>query len=165
MITEMFDGAVFVSPSPGFGHADAVLALAGRLRAAAPPWLRVLASPFPVRLGRQTELCPDVFVARYVDLTRDELTAPPLLAVEVRSPGSGVLDLSVKRLVYARHRVPSFWVVDPEAPALTALELDEDGDGDYRAVAEVVGSEAFTAVRPFPVRFSALDLVAGMQPC
>lgn len=163
MITEMFDGAVFVSPSPGFGHADAVLALAGRLRAAAPPWLRVLAAPFPVRLGRQTELCPDVVVARYVDLTRDELTAPPLLAVEVRSPGGGLLDLSLKRVVYARHRVPSFWVVDPEAPALTALELDEDGD--YRPVADVVGSEAFSAVRPFPVRFSALDLVAGMQPC
>jgi len=163
MITEMFDGAVFVSPSPGFGHVDAVLALAGRLRAAAPPWLRVLASPFPVRLGRQTELRPDVFVARYVDLTRDELTAPPLLAVEVRSPGSGLLDLSVKRGVYARHRVPSFWVLDPEAPALTALELDEDGD--YRVVADVVGGDAFAAVRPFPVRFSALDLVAGLQPC
>jgi Uma2 family endonuclease len=163
MIAEMFDGAVFVSPSPGFGHVDAVLALAGRLRATAPPWLRVLASPFPVRLGRQTELRPDVFVARYVDLTRDELTAPPLLAVEVRSPGSGLLDLSVKRGVYARHRVPSFWVLDPEAPALTALELDEDGD--YRVVADVVGGEAFVAVRPFPVRFSALDLVAGLRPC
>ena len=163
MIAEMFDGAVFVSPSPGFGHVDAVLALAGRLRAAAPPWLRVLASPFPVRLGRQTELRPDVFVARYVDLTRDELTAPPLLAVEVRSPASGLLDLSLKRGVYARHRVPSFWVLDPEAPALTALELDEDGD--YRVVADVVGGDAFAAVRPFPVRFSALDLVAGLQPC
>ena len=163
MIAEMFDGAVFVSPSPGFGHVDAVLALAGRLRAVAPPWLRVLASPFPVRLGRQTELRPDVFVARYVDLTRDELTAPPLLAVEVRSPGSGLLGLSVKRGVYARYRIPSFWVLDPEAPALTALELDEDGD--YRVVADVVGGDAFAAVRPFPVRFSALDLVKGLQPC
>jgi Uma2 family endonuclease len=163
MITEMFDGAVFVSPSPGFGHVDAVLALAGRLRAAAPPWLRVLGAPFPVRLGRRTELCPDLLVARYVDLTRDGLTAPPLLAVEVRSAGTGLLDLSVKRGVYARHRVPSFWVLDPEAPALTALELDEDGD--YRVVADVVGSESFATARPFPVRFSALDLVAGLQPC
>ena len=163
MIAEMFDGAVFVSPSPGFGHADAVLALAGRLRAAAPPGLRVLASPFPVRLGRRTELCPDLVVARYVDLTRDELTAPPLLAVEVRSPGGGLLDLAVRRLVYARHRIPSFWVVDPEAPALTALELADDGD--YRVVADLLGDEEFAAVRPFPVRFSALDLVAGMQPC
>jgi Uma2 family endonuclease len=163
MITEMVDGAVFVSPSPGFGHVDAVLALAGRLRTAAPPWLRVLAAPFPVRLGRRTELCPDLLVARYVDLTRDGLTAPPLLAVEVRSAGAGLLDLSVKPGVYARHRVPSFWVVDPDAPALTALELDEEGD--YRVVADVVGSEAFAAGRPFPVRFSPLDLVAGMEPC
>lgn len=162
MIAEMFDGAVFVSPSPGFGHADAVLALAGRLRGAAPPWLRVLASPFPVRLGRRTELCPDLVVARYVDLTRDELTEPPLLAVEVRSPGGGLLDLGVRRVVYARHRVPSFWVVDSEAPALTVWELADDGD--YRVVADLVGDEVFTAVRPFPVRFSALDLVAGMQP-
>ena len=93
MMTEMLDGAVFLSPSPGFGHADAVLALAGVLRAAAPPGLRVLAAPFPVRLGRQTELRPDLLVARYVDLIRDELTVPPLLAVEVafagqRRPGS-----------------------------------------------------------------------------
>ena len=74
-----------------------MLTLAGMLRAAAPPELRVLAAPFPVRLGRQTELRPDLLVARYVDLVRDELTAPPLLAVEVRSPASDVLDRSLKR--------------------------------------------------------------------
>jgi len=162
MITEMFDGAVFVSPSPGFGHTDAVLALAGALRVAAPPWLRVLTAPFPVRLGRQTELRPDVLVARYVDLTRDELTAPPLLAVEVRSPGTGLLDRSLKRAVYARHRVQSYWLVDPETPSLTALELDEEGD--YVTVAEVTGGEPFTAVRPFPVRVTPLDLAAGVRP-
>jgi Uma2 family endonuclease len=163
MISEMFDGAVFISPSPGFGHADAVLALAGVLRTAAPPGLRVLAAPFPVRLGRQTELRPDVLVARYVDLVRDELTAAPLLAVEVRSAGSGLLDRSLKRSVYARFRIPSYWLVDPEAPAITALELDEDGD--YATVAEVVGGQLFVAERPFPVRVRPLDLVAGMRPC
>ena len=163
MIAEMLDGAVFVSPSPGFGHADAVLALAGTLRAAAPPDLRVLAGPFPVRLGRRTELRPDVLVARYVDLTSDELVAPPLLAVEVRAPGSDLLDRAVKRGVYARHGVPSYWLLDPAAPALTALELDEAGD--YRTVADVVGPEVFPAVRPFPVELSPLALVAGMRPC
>ena len=53
MMSEMFDGAVVMSASPGFGHADAVLALAGVLRAAAPPGLRVLSAPFPVRLGNR----------------------------------------------------------------------------------------------------------------
>jgi Uma2 family endonuclease len=163
MMSEMFDGAVVMSPSPGFGHADAVLALAGLLRAAAPPSLRVLSAPFPVRLGRQTELRPDLVVARYVDLVRDELTAPPLLAVEVGSPASDVVDRSLKRVVYSRHRVPSYWLVDPETPALTVLELD--GAGDYRPVADVVGAEAFLALRPFPVRVCPLELVAGLRPC
>ena len=163
MMSEMFDGTVVLSPSPGFGHADAVLTLVGVLRAAAPPDLRVLAAPFPVRLGRQTELRPDVLVARYVDLVRDELTAPPLLVVEVRSPASDLVDRSLKRVVYGRHRVLSYWLVDPETPALTVLELDDDGD--YRAVADVVGAETFRAERPFPVRLSPLQLVAGLRPC
>ena len=163
MMSEMFDGAVVMSPSPGFGHADALLALAGLLRAAAPPGLRVLSAPFPVRLGRQTELRPDLLVARYVDLVRDELTAPPVLVVEVGSPASDVVDRSLKRMVYARHRVPGYWLVDPETPALTVLELA--GDGDYRQLADVVGAEAFVAVRPFSVRVCPLELVAGLRPC
>lgn len=163
MMSEMLDGTVVVSPSPGFGHADAVLTLAGVLRAAAPPGLRVLTAPFPVRLGRQTELRPDLLVARYVDLLRDELTVPPLLVVEVRSPASDLVDRSLKRSVCARHGIAGYWLVDPETPALTALELDEAGD--YRTVADVVGAEMFAPSRPFPVRVSPLALVAGLRPC
>jgi Uma2 family endonuclease len=158
MITEMVDGAVFVRPSPGFAQVDAVLALAGALRSAAPPVLRVLTAPFPVRLGRQTRLRPDLLVARYLDLVRDELTAPPLLAVDV----GGELS-ALRRVVYARHRVASYWIVDPEAPAVTALELDDEGD--YRTAAEAVGAEVFAARRPFPVSVRPLDLVAGLRPC
>jgi Uma2 family endonuclease len=163
MMSEMLDGTVVVSPSPGFGHADAVLTLAGVLRAAAPPGLRVLTAPFPVRLGRQTELRPDLLVARYVDLLRDELTAPPLLVVEVRSPASDLVDRTLKRSVCARHGIAGYWLVDPETPALTALELDQAGD--YRTVADVVGAEMFAPSRPFPVRVSPLALVAGLRPC
>ena len=163
MMSEMLDGTVVVSPSPGFGHADAVLTLAGVLRAAAPPELRVLTAPFPVRLGRQTELRPDLLVARYADLLRDELTEPPLLVVEVRSPASDLVDRSLKRSVCARHGIASYWLVDPETPALTALELDRFGD--YRTVADVVGAEMFAPSRPFPARVSPLALVAGLRPC
>jgi Uma2 family endonuclease len=163
MIAEMVDGAVVMSPSPGFGHSDMVLALAGVLRAAAPPQLRVLAAPFPVRLGRGTELRPDLLVARYVDLRTDVLTEPPLLAVEVTTPGGELLDRTLKKVIYARHGIPAYWLLDPETPALTALELDDAGD--YRTVAEVVGPEVFAAVAPFPVEISPLWLVAGLRPC
>jgi hypothetical protein len=161
MITEMVDGAVFVRPAPGFAQVDAVLALAGTLRSAAPPALRVLTAPFGVRLGRRTRLRPDLLVARYADLLRDELAAPPLLVVDVVGVGGELPGLH--RLVYGRHRVASCWVIEPEAPALTALELDDDGD--YRTVAEVVGAERFAARRPFPVSVCPLDLVAGLRPC
>lgn len=157
MITEMVDGAVFVRPAAGFAHVDAVLALAGTLRAAAPAGLRVLTAPFPVRLGRRTLLRPDLLVARYADLVRDELTEPPLLAVEVDGEAPGL-----RRVLYARHRVGSYWLLDPRTPALTVLELDPDGD--YRTAAEVVGAERFAAVRPFPVVLRPLDLVAGLRP-
>jgi Uma2 family endonuclease len=162
MIAEMLDGAVFLTPSPGFGHQDAVLNLAALLRQACPPGLRVVLAPFAVRLGEQTELRPDVLVARYVDLTRDELTAPPLLAVEVRSPSSGLIDRSLKKSVYARYRVSCYWLMDPDTPSLTVYELGEEGE--YIGVAHAVGSQPYTAVRPFPVTVVPVELVAGLRP-
>ena len=162
MITEMFDGALLLSPSPGFGHQDAVLSLAVRLRAACPPGLRVLTAPFAVRLGRDAELRPDVLVARYADLTGDGLSEPPLLVAEVRSPGTGLVDRCLKKIVYARHGVLCYWLVDPEAPSLTAFELD--AGGEYVTVAEVSGPGRWSATRPFPVTVVPLDLVAGLHP-
>src|SRR5215468_5919049 len=86
MLAELLDGTVLVTPTPGFSHQDAVLSLALTLRQACPAGLRVLVAPFAVRLAAQTELRPDLLVARYVDLTSDRLTEPPLLAVEVSGP-------------------------------------------------------------------------------
>jgi Uma2 family endonuclease len=162
MIAELFDGALVLSPTPGFGHQDAVLSLAVTLRNACPRGLRVLVGPIAVRLGRDAELGPDVLVARYADLATDGLTAPPLLAVEVRSPGTGLVDRSLKKVVYARHGVPSYWLVDPEMPSVTAFELG--ADGEYAEVAHVSGPDGWQATRPFPVTVVPVDLVAGLHP-
>jgi Uma2 family endonuclease len=104
-----------------------------------------------------------VLVARQTDLTLEDLPKAPVLAVEVISPTSGIRDASLKKAVYARMGVPSYWLVDPnlQLPALTVFELD---GAEYRQVAHVVGGEAFDAVRPFPVRVVLADLVAGLRP-
>jgi Uma2 family endonuclease len=162
MLAELFDGVLLLSPTPGFGHQDAVLSLAITLRQACPRGLRVLVGPFAVRLGEDAELRPDVLVARYVDLTTDSLTAPPVLAAEVRSPGTGLIDRSLKKMVYARHGVGSYWIVDPETPSLTAFELAPDGD--YRPVGRVSGMDRWQATHPFPVAIVPVDLVAGLHP-
>jgi Uma2 family endonuclease len=116
-----------------------------------------------VRPDKFNEVQPDVLVARYADLTEDDLPRAPVLAVEVISPTSRLRDAHLKKAVYARLGPASFWLVDParDKPTLTVFEL---AGGAYREVACVAGDEAWTAAQPFPVRVVPADLVRGLQP-
>jgi Uma2 family endonuclease len=113
-------------------------------------------APFAVRLAEDTELQPDVLVARRADLTERHLPAPPLLAVEVLSPSTRLIDRNLKRARFEAAGCQSFWVVDPDGLELTAWEL---ADGAYNQVADVSGREAFHATKPFPVTVVPADLL------
>ena len=110
---ELIDGELLVSPAPGWAHQAVVLALAVLLDRACPAEFRVLPAPFAVRPDKFNEVQPDVLVARYTDLTEDDLPRAPVLAVEVISPTSRLRDAHLKKAVYARLGSPSFWLVDP----------------------------------------------------
>jgi len=45
---------------------------------------------------------------------------------EVTSPGSASLDRVTKRALYAKQGVGYYWIVDPEARTLEALELQSE---------------------------------------
>ncbi len=160
---EIIDGELLVSPAPGWPHQQVVVALTVLLHSGCPRDMRVLVAPFAVRPDVFTELQPDVVVARYSDLTIQNLPRPPLLAVEVISPSSRLIDSTLKRAAYARLGVASFWLVDPdpELPSLTVFELAE---AEYRQIAQIRGSERFDAKLPFPVRVVPAELVAGLLP-
>jgi Uma2 family endonuclease len=147
---ELVDGVLIVSPLPGRMHQRAVGRIYRLLDDACPPDLEVLIAPFAVGLADETELRPDILVARR-DLLGDELPGPPLLAVEVLSSSTRLIDLNVKRKRYERSGTPSFWAVDPVARSdetqLVAWELA--GDGLYRQVADVTGPEEFHAELPY----------------
>ena len=123
----------------------------------------MIGAPFSVQLDMYNELQPDVLVARFADLTLKNLPKPPVLAVEVASPSSRLTDANLKRAVYARMGVQSFWLVDPdpEQPSLTVFEL---AGADYRQVAHAAGDRVFTAEQPFVVRVVPAELVRGLQP-
>lgn len=149
---ELLDGVLVVSPAPGRWHQEMVLRLYRLLDDHCPDEFHVLVAPFAVHPDgeRHTELQPDVLVARDVDLTDRDLPAAPLLAVEVLSPSTRLIDLNLKRAAYERMGSPSFWALDPEVPDLRVYELD--ASGAYRLVAHVAGAEAFEAAQPFGVR-------------
>jgi len=157
---ELIDGTLFVSPAPGRRHQRRVLWLAMALVQRCPDGMEVLTAPFAVRASRTTELQPDVLVGRDEDFTEKLLPVAPLLAVEVCSPSSVLNDLNNKRAAYQRLEVPSYWVIDPEEPTLIVYELNENLV--YHKVAEVKGSEAFEAERPFPVRVVPSELLGRL---
>jgi len=158
---EIIDGVLIVTAAPGRLHQRAVGRSYKLLDAAAPPEFEVLLAPFAVALAEDTEVQPDVVVGWRKDFTDRDLPRPPVLAVEVLSPSTRMIDLHLKRARFERAGTPQFWIVDPVAnPAearLIAWKLD--GDGFYRKVSDVMGDERFTTELPFPVAVVPADLV------
>lgn len=154
---ELIDGTLIVTPAPSWQHQRAVVRLITALAAAAPDHrFEVLTAPFDVRLSDDTVLQPDVLVCLQADLTRRNLPVAPLLALEVLSPSTRLVDLNLKKARYEASACPSYWVVDPVAPSITAWKMQ---DGAYVEVAACAGPEAFVATEPFTVTITPESLV------
>ena len=153
---ELLDGTLLVTPGPAWEHQEIGLSLAIALRAVCPPEFTVLVAPFAVTFGlADTELQPDVFVARYADMRHENLPAAPVLAVEVLSPSTTLVDRNLKKAAYERFGVESYWIVDPMTRTLVAFELR---DGSYEEVAHLAADGADDFEQPFPVRVSMPEL-------
>jgi Uma2 family endonuclease len=163
---ELVDGMLVVSPAPGVAHQVVADEIMVRLRAACPPHLWVLSSSPEIRTGQHGSVIPDVVVLRRADVTR-ALDRPfagvPLLSVEVVSPSTRTIDRMVKRAVYARLGVASYWLVDPSprtGPAVTVLRLDPAAGG-YREERTAGPGGTLTVTEPFPVTIPVAALHGG----
>lgn len=145
---ELIDGSLIVTPSPTPSHQFAVMGLIRGLMGALPPALRLVSAPLDVYLGERTVVQPDLLVAGRDAFATDGLRVPPLLAVEVASPSTGLIDRNLKFASFEAAGVHSYWIIDPAGPSLTAWELCGDA---YVQVAHVTGDESWTAALPFPV--------------
>ena len=81
--------------------------------------------------------------------------APPLLVVEVVSPGELQRDRDyiAKRSQYQDCGIPEYWIIDPDTQTLLVLELTEK---DYSEVGSFSGNEQVLSPQ-----FSELNLTAG----
>lgn len=153
---ELLDGSVIMTPAPGRWHQTAVFELARLLRDAKPRELVVLLAPFDVDLAEDTSLQPDIIVARRSELTDKNLPAPPVLAVEVLSPSTRRIDLTLKWDRLAEAGCASYWTVDPLEPSVTVWELR---DGAYEQVATAQGDEPVAVTDPFPLEVTPAALL------
>lgn len=143
---ELIDGSLVVTPAPLRRHQRAVGNLYLLLRQACPPELEVLLAPFDVVLAVDTVVQPDLLVTRRSDTTERDLPVAPLLALEVLSPSTRHIDLGLKRARYETAGSPSYWVFDPEEPALTIWELEQ---GRYVERGRVAGDDEWRVTTPY----------------
>jgi Uma2 family endonuclease len=62
----------------------------------------------------------------------------------------------LKRSKYQDAGIPSYWIVDPDGPAVIAYELR---DGAYVEAGSVRGDETLRLDRPFPVSITPSTLI------
>ena len=159
---ELLDGMLIVTPSPGTAHQVCVGALYMLLHQHRRPGDIVMIGPFDYVTSDVTVLVPDVIVARRQDLGTANLAATPLLVVEVLSPSTRRFDATAKRSAYEEAGVPAYWIVDPNGPSMTVLEL---ADGRYQEMATVAGEDSYTASTPFAVPITPARLLDDLaQP-
>lgn len=152
---ELIDGTLIVTPAPSPRHQRAARRLCLLLEAGCPAGLEVMFAPLDVALDDHTVLQPDLLVAATSDFTDRDLPTAPLLAIEILSPSTRRVDLSLKPSRFESAGCPSYWVIDPDQPSLTAWELQ---DGKYVEVAHASGTEQVSLEAPYPVDIVPAEL-------
>jgi Uma2 family endonuclease len=145
---EIAEGRLLVTGKQPPAHHAAVVELMVALKQACPPGLLVAVGSLTFRPTPQTTLRPDLLVCH-----RDhQPTQVPLLVVEVLSPATRTTDIVLKRTLYERHGIPSYWLVDPTTQELTILELT---DNTYTCQAVIHPVETFQTTHPFPITLTS----------
>jgi Uma2 family endonuclease len=130
---ELYDGELRVVPSPMLLHQRIV----GRLHLLLSAYVQsaggeVFMAPLDVVLTEYDVVEPDLIVfgpekARRLE-PLEHVYFPPDLAVEVLSPSTARIDRGPKSVLLAKHRVPEYWLVDPQE---RTLEVRIERAGGY----------------------------------
>jgi Uma2 family endonuclease len=137
---EIYDGEVFVVPSPLPLHQIVAVNVDERLRAyARTHGGLVISSPIDIIFSEYDVLQPDVVffsaARQHLVKLREPIRQAPDLVVEVLSPSTAATDRGRKLQTFARYEVAEYWIVDPDAQSIEVLGLQ---DGSYVLAARAV---------------------------
>jgi Uma2 family endonuclease len=105
---------------------------------------KVMPGTVGVRTANNKSRIPDLVILsesqcqEIREMTTAVLESPPLLVVEIVSPGNADDDYRYKRSEYAVREIPEYWIIDPEAQKVSILWLVS---GFYE-VREFVGEQS-----------------------
>jgi Uma2 family endonuclease len=158
---EVIDGALFVTPAPGYPHQRASFRLGNLLQAAAAATGTdaevMLTLNFRVPNGL---LIPDVLVVKgsTAEVAPNVLTFSDVLAVvEIASPSSRRMDRLLKPSVYADAGVPTYWRVELEPVATVVVSTLVDGI--YREVCTATAGTTTMIPSPYAIPLDPADIL------
>jgi Uma2 family endonuclease len=157
---ELYDGEVFVVPSPLPRHQVVAITVTEMLRRYAREHGGFcVTSPIDIVFSDYDVLQPDVIYfspdrAHLVDLNRVIRHAPDL-CVEVLSPSTASTDRGKKMQMFARYGVPEYWIVGPVEESIEIYEL---GAAGYDLTLTAKGTDAISPSATPGLRFTAGSL-------
>ena len=126
--TELIDGELIVSPAPIPEHQNISVELIILLRGLIPNG-KLYHAPIDVYFDEANSVQPDiVWVAENSQcfIGDKRLEGGPDLVIEILSPSTARRDKNKKFLLYQKHGVREYWLVDPQAQYIEVWRL-EDG--------------------------------------
>jgi len=152
---ELVNGELIPMPTPSGLHADIMVFLFKQLdkeiERLSLDW-KVRPGNVGVRTAYNKSRIPDLVIITESQrqelrkVTSAVLQSPPLLAVEIVSPGNAADDYRSKQAEYAVREIPEYWIVDPIKAKVSVLQLV---DGLYET-AEFTESQAAIKSATFP---------------
>jgi Uma2 family endonuclease len=128
---EILEGELTVTPAPSTKHQSASANLFKLLSRHIDDRKlgKLFYAPVDLILDPTTILQPDllfVFSAHQHIITERAIEGIPDLVVEILSPTTSRTDRVTKAQIYARHKVPAYWIVDPDQESIEIYLLEED---------------------------------------
>ncbi len=158
---ELYDGEVYVIPSPLLIHQMVAACLYDALRG----YVRthggiVLFAPLDIVLTEHDVVQPDLLLFRrereHLLALRKVTRVPPDLAVEILSKSTARNDRGRKRQLLARHGVREYWLVDPDA---VAVEVYSQTEGQLVLANTATGAEPVQSLLLPGLSLRPIDLV------
>ena len=145
--TEIVDGELVMSPTPGAEHQD----IAGLLGSELLQFVRArglgrfFPNPIHVILDEHVHYEPDlcfIRAARKSIVRKTHVAGPPDLVIEVISESNRTHDTVVKFRDYAKYGVAEYWLVDPRDETISTWALEA---GSYVLLARSGHGDAVTS--------------------
>ncbi|MFI6129218.1 Uma2 family endonuclease [Micromonospora sp. NPDC051141] len=158
---ELVDGILHVTPLPTLRHQHITGLLTMWLRRRAPTHLRATQA-VSIELAVDASRRPDVLLHHAVLPPGCRLLRPVdvVLAVEIVSPGTRLVDRFAKPGEYAAAGIPFYWRIEQDPVHLYAYRLGDrigpGGERQYELVAD--GSEVVELAEPFDIKLPIAEI-------